>query len=181
MRRYAVKERPLVLEFESNDSPRHLWFILVSEDIGTQFEFAMRDHVWPHRTSIAFRTLWPALRRFSVHLQYQQRMMVGKIGARIVCMVLIFANSDCKIRVGMTGKRANQIFKQDSLNLGRPIEICVVADGVSDLRQREQILTSQIARRPGRHSVNITSNLKVGWQGARRLRFQNELGVMCSS
>lgn len=181
MRRYTVKERPLVLEFESNDSPRHLWFILVGPALGIRLQFAIRDHVRPHPVTISFRTLWPSLRRFSFHFEYQQRVMVGEIGAWVMCTVLIVANGDYKIRVGMIGKSANQIFKQDPSNPRWSAEIRVVADGVVDLGHGEQILAGQIARCPRSASINITSNLRVRGRGALRVRFQNELSVMCSS
>ena len=105
-------------------------------------------------------------------------MMTDEIGAGVVCVILVVANRDGKIGIGMKSQGANQVFKKNPPNLRRFLEICVVANRVSDLRQRQQVFAGQIAACTWRQPVDITSDLKVGRRGSLIMRFENGLGIV---
>src|SRR5258705_11897337 len=88
----------------------------------------MRNHVRAHFAAVAFRILRPAGRRFSIHGQYEERMMGGDVGVWVVCPVLVTAYRDNQVSVWICAQSSKQFFERYPTNLSWTGEVGIAGN-----------------------------------------------------
>ena len=116
--------------------------------------------------------------------------MVGNVVAWIVGAVFVIGDGDDESFVGIDGKAARQLVQRNSGYLSAMGKVCVVGDGVSLLRQAQQIFVTSVTSFAGGNADEFSTQFQVvlrgpfsvqdklwpgrGWGGERESRDQEK-------
>src|ERR1700685_834610 len=92
-------------------------------------------------------------------------MMRRDVRARVVRFVSVTANCHCEIGMRVGSDTLDELLERDPADLRRPAEIRVICNGVTDLRQSQKRVASDVAfallpSRPG----DIAVEFEIGWR-----------------